>query len=131
MSNIEYIKNVTAYTSFARQTGEPGEFSCQLTSMPDLMPHEAIIRTIVFNGETTDVNVYLLWSNLTNDIICSFSGVASTAVSPGIVIRFTGPIPNNLEFKIFTPADVMEKDFVNVMKGDIAINIDFIKYKRV
>ena len=132
MSNIEYIKNVTAYNSFNEFSSKAGEFSFQLSSMPDLMPDEAIIRGINFNGpELGAAGICLLWSNLNNDFVGSFRLRKESFISPQSIIKFTSPIPNHLEFKLYSPIGLNKTRIVEELEGDIVIHIDFIKYKRV
>jgi hypothetical protein len=129
MSNIHYIKNVTFFATFADQEGV---FSKQLSSMPDFTPDEIIVRGINFNGilAESDHNMYLLWSNITNDYIGSFYGGSKSTFSPQSVFKLTSPISNMIEFKVFTPNGGDTVRLEEALKGDLAIHLDFIKYKR-
>jgi len=123
MPEVQYIKNVTVAKSFNM---EEGIITKQLTGMPDHNPDECIIRSINWNGEVDDNNLYLIWSILTNDIIGSFCGGNIAPHFPQTRIWLTGPVPNYLEFKIY-----IQKVGVNpVVKGDLAITMEFTKYKR-
>ncbi len=126
MADIHYIKNVTAFSNFAASAGE---FSTQLTSMPDYNPDEVIIRALNFNGDVADGNLYLVWSNLTNDYIGSFCGGSLSPHFPQTKIHLNSPVPNRLEFKLFTAIGGAALQ-VTSMTGDLAIHMDFIKYKR-
>jgi hypothetical protein len=128
MPTTEYIKNVTAATHFSE--GSPGVFSTQLTAMPNANPDEAIIRAINWNGQPDDNLLYLIWSNLTNDIIGSFCGGSIAPHFPGTTIRLNTPVPNILEFKLYTPAFNGGRLSADTMYGDLAIHIDFVKYTR-
>jgi hypothetical protein len=127
MPTVEYIKNVTVATRFS---GTPGSFSKPLTGMPASNPDEAIIRAINFNGAADDSNLYLIWCNLTNDFIGSFCGGSLAPHFPGTTIRLMSPVPNMLEFKLYTPTDDGSIVFVPQTWGDLAVHIDLIKYTR-
>jgi hypothetical protein len=125
MSDIEYIKNVLVAKHF---NYNPAEMSTQLTGMPDSNPDECVIRSIVLST-AIDGSVYLLWCNLKNDFIGSICGGTNISISPQIRIWLTGPVPNTLEFRLYSvmPAGPL---FIPSFQGDISIHIDFIKYKR-
>jgi hypothetical protein len=128
MSNIHYIKNVTAFNNFK---DVPGIFQVQLQAMPDFTPDDVIIRGINFNGVADDVRTYLLWTNINNSIIASFCGGAISSNYPQTVMRLTSPLPNILEFKILTPSTgVNNAELVDLFNGDLVIHLDFIKYKK-
>jgi hypothetical protein len=127
MPTVEYIKNVTAATKLNNATGT---FTKLMTGMPPANPDEAIIRSINWNGDAADNRLYLVWCNLTNDYIGSFCGASLTPQSLGITIRLNSPIPNVLEFKLYTPLVGEEVMMPNDVTGEIAIHIDLIKYTR-
>ena len=131
MSNIEYIRNVTTFNTFDRVNGAPGVMYNQLTLMPDFSPDQAIVRAINFNGEATDQNMYLIWSNLTNDYIGSFCGGNISPHFPHTTIHLPSSIPNHLEFKILTPIGNNQVRAVDNLKGDLVVHIDFVKYKKL
>jgi hypothetical protein len=129
MPTTEYIKNVTVATHFDAVYPQ-GIFSKQLTNMPNANPDEAIIRAINFNGDAADTFLYLIWCNLTNDIIGSFCGGSLAPHFPGTTIRLNTPVPNTLEFRLYTPVANGGMAPADNMNGDLAIHIDFVKYTR-
>ena len=129
MPEVQYIKNVVAYAKFA---ATPSHFAKMITGMPDSNPDEVVIRAINFNGQVNDNFLYLVWCSLTNDFIASFCGGNLSPQSPGTVIRLNAPVPNMLEFKLYgMDAAGSEAKYMNAVTGDLAIHLDFIKYKRV
>ena len=129
MPEILSIKNVTASHSFV---GAPGHFQHTITAMPIHPVDEIVIRAINWNGEAGDTFLYLLWSNLTNDIVASFCGGSIAPHFPGTRIVSTHPPPNVLEFKLMHPRTIngAPPNFNANVKGDIAIHLDFISYKK-
>ena len=99
MPEVQYIKNVTVAKSF---DGTSGEITKQLTGMPDHNPDECIIRAINWNGNAEDQNMYLIWCNLINDFIGTLCGGNISPHFPQTRIWLTGPVPNYLEFKIYS-----------------------------
>ena len=130
MPNIEYIKNVTASHTFTGPA--PGEFSHTITSPPIHPVDEIVIRAITWNGLTNDDSLYLLWSNITNDIIGSFCGANLSPTCSGTRIVLSHPPPNVLEFKLLHPRtkNDLPPIFDDSVEGDIAIHLEFISYKK-
>ena len=128
MPEVQYIKNVTVHKAFNL---EEGTVSKQLTGMPDHNPDECIITGYTWYGESDDNNLYLIWCNLTNDIIGSFCGGNISPHFPQTRIWLTGPVPNHLEFKLYRHT-LSGSDLVasNQTKGNLAITMEFVKYKR-
>ena len=135
MPEVQYIKNVTVAKIFdtVNLPGEDPFITKQFTGMPDHNPDECIIRSINWNGDVMDDNLYLLWCNLTNDIIGSFCGGNISPHFPQSRIWLTGPVPNYLEFKIGVVARGLANNDQIVyapITGSIAITMEFAKYKR-
>ena len=131
MSHIQYIKNVTATGAFGGASGgTPGVFSKQINSIPAPNPDEVIIRAINFRGDSNDENLYLIWCNLTNDYIGSFCGGSLSPHFPQTTIKLNSLVPHTLEFKIYTPS-ISGDIYADVMTGELAIHMDFIKYRSV
>jgi len=128
MPEVQYIKNVTVARRFA---DELGEMTKQLTGMPDHNPDECILRAINWNGNVDDTFLYLIWCNLTNDIIGSFCGGNIAPHFPQTRIWLTGPVPNFLEFKIYVLQDGtgIPVPYTH-LEGELAITMEFAKYKR-
>ena len=129
MPEILSIKNVTASHSF---TNVPGQFYHTVTAMPIHPVDEIVIRAINWNGEAADTFLYLLWTNITNDFVGSFCGGSVAPHFPGTRIVISHPPPNVLEFKLFHPRTINDAppNFDDNVKGDIAIHMDFISYKK-
>jgi len=130
MPEVQYIKNVTVAKHF---NVEEGVVTKQLTGMPDHNPDECIIRSINWNGKADDNQMYIIWCNLTNDIIGSFCGGNIAPHFPQTRLWLTGPVPNHLEFKIgVIGRDVSQKDSIMYfpINGSISITLEFVKYKR-
>lgn len=129
MPEILSIKNVTASHSF---TNVPGQFQHTITSMPIHPVDEIVIRAVNWNGESADNFLYLLWSSITNDFVASFCGGSIAPHFPGTRIILSHPPPNVLEFKLYHPRTKSDAppNFDDNVKGDIAIHIDFISYKK-
>ena len=129
MPEILSIKNVTASHEFA---AVPAQFHHTITSMPMHPIDEIVIRAVSWNGAVNDDSLYLLWSNITNDFIGSFSGENIVPQSSGIRIILTHPPPNVLEFKLFRPHTINDAppNFSDNVTGKIAIHLDFISYKK-
>ena len=125
---IHYIHNEIAATSFAHTEGH---FIKQFLSLPTPNPDEAIIRAVNFNGTLNDTNLYLLWCSLNNGIIASFCGANISSNFPQTRIWLNHLISNSVEFKVYTPTISGGMEFVTDFVGDLAIHIDFIKYKDV
>ncbi len=137
MANIQYIKNVTVAVNFNNSSGT---FSMPLNNMPSIAPDEVIIRAITwFSIVGADPNnpvnnqLYLLWSSINQDFIGSFCGQNLTTRNMNTTIRLNGAIPNMIEFKIYTPISggVGVQYVPTIQTGDIAIHMDFIKYRNV
>jgi hypothetical protein len=126
MSEIQYIHNVTAGRYFLTS---PGVFTIQLTGLPDINPDEVIVRAINFNSIPEDKNLYLIWSNIKNDYIGSFCG-GKAPHFPQTRIWLNGPVPNMLEFKLYTRTGTGVVQIPS-LSGEVSIHLDFIKYKRV
>jgi len=128
MPEVQYIKNVTVAKHF---NVEVGVVTKQLTGMPDHNPDECIIRSINWNGVVDDAYMYLIWCNLTNDIIGSFCGGNIAPHFPQTRIWLTGPVPNHLEFKLYVFQDGNSPPVVySAVNGGLAITLEFVKYKR-
>ena len=135
MPEILSIKNVTVSHSFVIDGGgvkPPGLFYQTITSYPIHPVDEIVIRAINWNGEAADTFLYLLWSNITNDIIASFCGGSINPHFPGIRIMPTHPMPNVLVFKLMYARSMNDAPpkFADEVVGDIAIHFDLISYKK-
>ena len=125
---------MTAFAHF--NDDDPGQFSRVVTGMPIPNPDEAIIRTIIWNGGTVPWPgdaLILVWSNLTNDFIGSFTaGNNSSSNCPGTTIRLNSPVPNVLQFVFYTPVENGGMTQIDQMlgDGDLVIHLDFVKYTR-
>jgi hypothetical protein len=129
MSHIQYIKNVTAIASFS---DAPGTFSHTVNNMPTPNPDEIIIRAITWSGAVNDRLLYLVWCNLNNGYIGSFSGENVGGNQLNITIHVNSMVPNVIDFKLYSPLPGGGVDLVdNIVTGDIAIHMDFIKYRSV
>ncbi len=109
----------------------PGEFSLTLTGIPSVV-NEVVVKSITWNGKPTDTFLYLLWSNINNGIIGSFSGACITTQTPGTRIKIHNPLPNVLTFRLMHPrkTDNVPPTFDDEVMGDIAICLDLITYKQ-
>jgi hypothetical protein len=138
MSKIDFIKNITVYQDFGTTTDYFQKFN--INNQPD----ECVIRSVSYSGPTgTDFSgTYMIWSDMINDFICSFSIDASNTgakpihninISPQTHIHFKQPInfSNNIRFVLYlvgvgnnisTPSTSLH--------GDLSMNIDFITYKK-
>ena len=127
MADIQWIYNVTAGSTWS---GGAGTYIKPI-SPPDFTPDEVVIRSINFNGLVSDTRMYVIWCNIINDNIGSFCGGTSnnSSQSPQTRIWIRGQIPNNLEFRLQIPS-LTGLQPVLTMTGDLAITMDFIKYKR-
>jgi hypothetical protein len=135
MPVIDYIKNVTvagAFGTLIPLAGVPGIMSKPISGMPDPPPDEVIIRAINWNGLAADNQMYLLWSNITNDFVGSFCGGSLAPHFPQTVIRLTAPVPNNLEFKLYgvIGCNPAKYEFKDTVTGDLAVHLDFVRYKK-
>ncbi len=130
MPNIQYIKNVTVAAAFSNSAGS---FSKTIHNMPSSNPDEVIIRAMNFNGAAADTNLYLVWCSLTQDYIGSFCGGSLAPHFPQTTIWLNSTVHNTLEFRIYTPTTVGGGTvaLVTSMTGDLAIHMDFIKYRNV
>lgn len=135
MPEVEYIKNVMVASRFEASEGYIGKL---ITAMPSANPDDVIIRAINFNGKAEDTFLYLVWCNLTNDFIASFCGGNLSPQSSGTTIRLNSPVPNMLEFRLFRitakgsdPSYMSAANAELAVTGDLAIHLDFVKYKRV
>ena len=130
MPEVQYRKNVTSCAYFNHMVGD---WKTVLTAMPDFSPDECIVRLITFRSEhllpnEKDLNIYLIWSNITNDIIGSMHGSSST-VSPNITLLLSSPLANELRFRLLTPV-LDGAAVVDELVGEIVIHLEFVKYKR-
>lgn len=129
MANIYYIKNVTAIATFS---DSPGTFSHTLVGMPSLNPDEVIIRAITWSGALNDRKLYLVWCSLNNGYIGSFSGENVSSNPLNITIHLNSMVSNMIEFKLYSPVPGGGVNLIdNIVTGDIAIHMDFIKYRDV
>ncbi len=127
---IHSIRNVAAFRAFENVDGE---FTMTVNSLPSTRADEVVIKAISWNGLADDLHMYLVWSNLNNDIVGSFCGRGSSSSSPGTRIILNGVIPNQLHFKLMNPnpnggerPPLQSSDVI----GDICIHMDFITYQR-
>ena len=127
MANIEYIKNVTAFTSLNNKSGQ---FSTTITGIPNQNPDELVVRMINYNGPAGDAFQYLIWCSLTNDYIGSFVGENISPSSPQITIRLNAPITNNVDFKFYRILEGGVLEFPENFVGNVCIHLDLIKYKK-
>lgn len=131
MPEILAIKNITASHSFG---GTPGQFNQSVTSMPVHPVDEVVIRSISWNSTIVGGNpfLYLLWSNITHDVIGTIAGGDFISNCPGTRILLNSPFPNRLEFRLLTPPTVDDGQpvFDAAVTGEIAINMDLISYRR-
>jgi hypothetical protein len=128
--DIQYIKNVTVAAAFDDAVPATS-FTHHIVSMPNVAPDECVIRALNFNGAADDNNLYMVWSNLTNDFIASFCGGSLAPHFPQTRIMLNGPIPNMLEFRIYGPELTGPPLPVNNLGGELTIHMDFIKYRNV
>ena len=137
MSNIQYIKNITVRKYFDRTNGEIGKLSTQIDTMPDFTPDEVIVRAINhIDGNMSDSRIYSIHANFTNSILGSFCGTGNVipqSICPNIVIKLNAPLPNLLEFTIYTSEIDEGKEGITIVddfRGDLVFHLDFIKYKK-
>jgi hypothetical protein len=139
MSKIEFIKNITIFQDFSTGVTNFNQY-LNINNQPD----ECIIRSISYAGPTaTDISgTYLIWSNLTNDYICSFSIDASNTgakpthnmnISPNIQIHFKQPLVfyKYVQFVLYVViAGNTQATPSILLHGDFSMNLDFITYKK-
>ena len=139
MSDIESIKNVTFY----QDLGTSSDFS-QIANINN-HPDQCIIRAISYAGAKTDIyGVYLVWCDIIQDFIGSFSvstvATASTDVtfnittSPQTTIQLKNPVNSvsQLRFVIYA-VNAGNRQAVTLngaLTGDFSISMDFIAYKK-
>ncbi len=138
MSNIASIKNVCIY----QDLGTDSDFyqAVNIANKPD----QCIIRSITYAGPNTDIyGAYIIWSDLINDFIGSFSVSADTTAGsdvtfsattcPQTTLHFPNPINNmsQIHFVIYgVNAGTRQAETLNgALSGDLVIQLDFIKYK--
>jgi hypothetical protein len=136
MAEIQSIVNVTASHSWVKDgmgINPEGSFKMTLPGLPSQID-EIVVRAINWNGEASDVFLYLLWSNITNNVIASFCGGALNPHFPQTRIKPSSPIvvPNVLEFKLYHPRTIDDASptFANAVVGDLAIHLELITYKK-
>jgi hypothetical protein len=155
MSNIQYIKNITAFTEFGtfdpdkddptklNIVGTQGTFYVNLSSLPDLTPGELIIRFAcltevkptnfpeLYKDVATKTSIRLLRANICNRAVLASFPPGGVAISPQTVIKLDAPLPNLLEFEIhgIDPGSNNSSRY-DFLAGYITLHIDAIKYKR-
>jgi hypothetical protein len=116
----------------------------QVVNNMSFQPDLAIIRSIIFNTTKViaDGNMYIIWSDLTNDYIGTFGGVdngivgSPVIVTPNTTIMIKKPI-DSLRFQLFqisnTNATLSQVVPLSSITSDyqsfLAITIDFIQVK--
>jgi hypothetical protein len=126
MSNIQYIKNVTTFSTFSSSLGQ----WTQSVQMPSENPDMCIVRGITFLGPSGSLKVYLIWCNLTNDYIGSLNAENVATQSSGMRFMLNNPVPNNLTFQLHlidTTNNTVSVD--PAADGDIAVHLEFIKHR--
>ena len=125
MPRISIVKNFTAASNLKEGASEfhtPTNFGFQ--------PDEVIIRQISYYGIEPYVEGLLyIWCSLTNDVIGTIHvNNASNTVYPKSCMIIKSSLPNQLQFRVYARND--EKVLVPWPNagGEIAIQMDFIKY---
>jgi hypothetical protein len=140
MSKIDTIKNITVIQDLGTASDFYQKFN--INNQPD----ECIIRSVSYVGPTvSDISgTYLLWSDMINDFICSFSACVNTNdlvnitthiinTSPQRTIHFKHPInfSNNIRFVLYRIGSGNNiADPSTLLTGELAVLIDFITYKK-
>jgi len=129
MREIESIKNITVSQSLA---GVQGVFHHTIKEMPIHPVDEVVISAVTWSGRQDDIELYLLWSNIENNFVTSFTGSNTNPHFPNTRIIWTKPPPNVLEFKLYHPQLIEDVPpfFCNNVDGEIAIHLEFITYKK-
>lgn len=155
MSDIENCQSITlmGYLKSATTTSfnyDPRQYNNEIKFIPDV----CIIRTVNFMATDNNTQGYrygsglLLWSNLTNNYIATINPVwnpsnigtiqvtCNYTSNPQSVIRFKGPIPNILQFQVYSSAisatDPFSNNLIQFTANNvwIQLTIDFIQYKK-
>ena len=129
MANIQYIKSSTNWATF---NDMPGVWTQQIPAMPSVNPDMCIVRGVTFLGPIADEKTFLIWCSLTNDYIGSFNSNCIVSQTQGMQIVLNSPVPNSLTFQLHLidpAANVLALD--QHVFGNIAIQLEFIKYKDV
>jgi len=133
MSKYNVIKNVSIYADLTN-TPTVWDFKTGVVFPPD----EIIVRQISYHGLPTSDGIFMIWCNLTNNYIGSFSvsessGFTSVAanVNPNTVIQcLPNTIATSIQFQIHSINGVGVPFASNNLTGAIVINLDFCKYSR-
>lgn len=140
MSKIDFIKNITVFQDFSFGVTDFYQ-KFNINNQPD----ECIIRSISYVGPIAPLldipGIYMIWSDLINDYICSFAIDGKTSgsywpaiinASPQIQIHLKQPInfSNNIRFVLYKvdPGNAINRS--TFLLGQFSMNIDFITYKK-
>ena len=124
---LDWIKIITVSTP---DSGNTGQFTHIVNNMPS-PPDECIIKAVSYNAVVANDydGVFMIWSDLINDIIVGFSGRhTGTTFAPNIRIPLNrGWQGNELKFQVFV-ADHPKAIPFSFIPGEISITMEFIKY---
>lgn len=131
MSKVETIKNVAVYTDLMDSSANWNK-DLNLGFEPD----EVYVRQITYCGPADQDGAYLIWSNLNQGHIGSFSlfddpdrGSVCVNATPNTLIKCQGNTPMNLQFQLFSIDSDSKPVHSTFLKGTLIINLDFVKYK--
>lgn len=119
---IESIVNVTVYRILDATGGWTHS-----GGLPDFAD-EVVIRQISYDS-STDKGIYIIQSSLNNGFIGVANSIAGFASSPNTRIQLRTPIPNYISFQLLAPFSPPQP-ITNCVDDMIAINMDFIKYRK-
>jgi hypothetical protein len=92
---------------------------------------EVVIRQITYATQDDTVALYLIHSNINNDVIGSTLKDVGFVSNPGTRIQLRNPLPNYLEFQLLAPSYPTGTPVAPDVEDDmITISMDFIKYVR-
>lgn len=121
--DIEYITQVNAWGILTAD----GTLSIQGGFPMD--PDEVVIRQILYSSENANKGIYLVRTNINNQIIGSVSNILGFVTNPETRIRLRSPLTNIITFEVLAP---MNPPVPGLVDADdlISIHMDFIKYRR-
>ena len=133
MSKYNAIKNVSVYADLTN-TPTVWDFRTGVSFSPD----EIIVRQISYHGPPAGDGLFMIWCNLTNNYIGTFSVAEATGflsvavnVNPNTVIQcLPNTVVPSIQFQIHSVNNVGAPAASNNLTGQIAINLDFCKYVR-
>ena len=115
ITNVTEVAIINATGAFVIQGGFP------------TVVDEVVIRQITYASPGVSIELYLVQSNIGNQIIGTVANMPGFNTTPGTRIILRNPLPNVLSFQLMHP-DSTPTPVITATGDAISISMDFIRF---